>query len=64
MNNFRRHSGAMRQHRTRNLEIPGSLALLAPRNDGANQLPAFSALSISVLSTVLMLSGVTGPTNL
>ena len=61
MNNFRRHSGAMRQHRTRNLEIPGSLALL---NDGANQLPAFSALSISVLSTVLMLSGVTGPTNL
>ena len=31
--NSRRHSGAMRQHRTRNLEIPGSCCA-APRNDG------------------------------
>jgi len=31
----RRHSG-MREAQTRNLEIPGSLATLAPRNDDAN----------------------------
>ena len=29
---YRRHSGAMRKHRTRNLEIPGS-RWRAPRND-------------------------------
>jgi hypothetical protein len=27
------HSGMVRQHQTRNLEIPGSLVALAPRND-------------------------------
>jgi hypothetical protein len=27
------------KHRTRNLEIPGSLALLAPRNDGESVAP-------------------------
>jgi len=27
------------QHRTRNLEVPGSLALLAPRNDSSKDPP-------------------------
>jgi hypothetical protein len=37
----------VRQHQTRNLEIPGSLALLAPRNDerdGANTKDALAEL--------------------
>src|SRR2546430_6648251 len=33
-----RHSGMVRKHQTRNLEIPGSLVSLAPRNDIFNSL--------------------------
>jgi hypothetical protein len=34
----------MREAQTRNLEIPGSLALLAPRNDGISVYPVIASL--------------------
>jgi hypothetical protein len=42
--------------------MDSGLSLREPRNDGESYEPAFNAFSISALSTLSILAGVTGPT--